>query len=272
MLGLLFILPISVISADRSVRVAWDPNPESNIKGYRIYHGVVNAGSTNVMDVGPSTVGSVTDLSYETQYFFYVTAYNDYDLESDPSAILYYTTTPQIPVSVTTDEILLAFAPVELRIPAELEGDVGSNLEISWDQLTGPAPVTIQNGDSVEPTVQLTTIGDYSFQVSVSDDSSSDQSQVKITVIEPPTGSGTEAPLTLEPPLFLPDGVALYWNSTADPNIFYQVGMKRDLNSQFWIVLGKNIPSEDGYTYWVDDSIDLSTSGFYTVFGSAFLP
>lgn len=263
-LCLLFILPFSVPGADRSVRVAWDPNPEANIKGYRIYHGAVTAGSTNMMDVGLNTVGSVTNLSYNTRYFFYVTAYNEYDLESDPSAVLYYTTAAQTPVTVTTDDTLLAFAPVELRIPAHLAGDVGSGLEIRWDQLTGPTTVTIQGGNSIQPVVQLATPGNYAFQVAVSDDSSSDQAQVKIKVVEAAAASG-DSSLQLYPLQFLFDGIAVYWDSTE--GAIYDIGFRRDLNSPYWILLETNIQSHgDVYTFWVDDSPDLLQTGFYNVF------
>jgi len=249
------------------VRVAWDPNPETNIKGYRIYYGDVAAGSTNLVDVGLNTTGSVSDLTFETRYFFYLTAYNVYGLESDPSTILYYTTPPPTPISVTTHEILLTFAPAVVTIPATLAGDADTGLEINWYQLAGPAPVAVQNSDSIEPTIELTTTGDYSFRVQVSDDSTSDQAQVVIRVVEPAPGSGTESAPKLELPMFLPDGVALFWNSK--PAASYHVGLKRDLNSSFWILLKSDVPSQGDYTYWVDDSVDFLGTGFYAVFETA---
>ena len=74
------------------VQVAWDPNPESNIAGYRIYWGPIGGAETNSTDVGFATTGAITDLDFETTYFFFVTAYNFFGLESDPSAVLEYTT------------------------------------------------------------------------------------------------------------------------------------------------------------------------------------
>jgi len=262
-LASLFIFPMSM-SANPSVRVAWDPNPETNIAGYKLYYGEVVPGSTNILDVGPMTTASVTNLSFDTAYFFYVTAYNVHALESDPSTVLYYTTPSPLPLSVGTEETLLAFTPVELGIPAVLGGDPDSSVQISWSQLSGPAQVTIQNGDSIEPTVQLAAVGDYSFSVQASDNSTSDQASVVIKVIEPAPVSGGPSPLSLEPPMFLADGFALSWNSKAGAN--YQVGVKRDLNSPFWILLGSNIASQGDITFWVHDSIDFLDSGFYTVF------
>jgi hypothetical protein len=254
-------------SASRSVRVAWNPNPETNIQGYRIYYGEVAAGYTNLVDVGLNTTGSVTDLAFETGYFFYLTAYNVYGLESDPSTVLYYTTPPPTPISVTTEEVLLTFGPAVVSIPATLAGDADTGLEINWQQLAGPVAVAIQDGDLIEPTVQLTTTGDYSFSVQVSDDSASDQAQVIIRVVEPAPGSGTESAPKLEPPMFLPDGIALFWNSK--PAASYHIGLKRDLNSPFWILLESDIPSQGPHTNWVDDSADFLGTGFYAVFENA---
>ncbi len=80
------------LSASPTVRIAWDPNPENNIAGYRIYFGLTSGGQTNIVDVGDNTVGSIANLAVATSYFFYVTAYNVFGLESDPSEILTYET------------------------------------------------------------------------------------------------------------------------------------------------------------------------------------
>lgn len=73
-----------------SVTVAWDPNPETDIAGYRVYSGEVGTTITNMVDVA-TTSSPVTNLTRSVEHWFYVTAYNTYGLESDPSTVLTYT-------------------------------------------------------------------------------------------------------------------------------------------------------------------------------------
>lgn len=263
------------MSGQFGVQVAWDPNPETNIVGYKLHYGVDDSGSANVIDVGLSTTGSVTNLTPATTYYFYVTAYNVYDLESDPSTVLYYTSPAEIPVegpadapiALTIEENLLALAPVQLRLPANLEGGLEESLEINWQQLSGPVYVPIQNENSINPAVQLSKVGDYSFRVVVSDDFTSDYADVSIKLLAPPSSVpplGNEH-LKMYPLQLLFDGVAVYWESV--PNAIYHIGIKRDLNLQYWSLVAGDIPSHgDAYTYWVDDSLGLFQAGFYTIF------
>ncbi len=70
------------------VTLAWDTNPETDIEGYYIYYG------TNEMeriDVGTSTSVTLTNLVVGVRYTVYATAVNELGMESEPSAMLYYT-------------------------------------------------------------------------------------------------------------------------------------------------------------------------------------
>lgn len=272
-IALVFIFPMST-NAQSSVQVAWDPNPESNIAGYKLHYGVDGLGLTNVIDVGLSTTGSVSVIEPATTYYFYVTAYNDYDLESDPSTVLYYTSPAEapvegpaeVPITLTIEENLLALAPVQLRLPASLEGGMEESLEINWQQLKGPHFVAIQDPNLIQPAVALSTAGVYSFRVQVYDDLTSDQADVSVKVLAAPSASPANSePLKMYPLQMLFDGVAVYWDSM--PNATYHIGVKRDLNLPYWILVGADIPSDgDAYTYWVDDSLSLFQKGFYTIF------
>jgi hypothetical protein len=72
------------------VTLAWDPNPESDISGYRLYYGL-SSGSyfTNVF-VGNVTNYTVLELAEGVTYYFAVTAINTANLESDPSNDVLY--------------------------------------------------------------------------------------------------------------------------------------------------------------------------------------
>jgi hypothetical protein len=67
------------------VTLAWDPNTESNLAGYRIHLGTAAHAYNSVIDVGNQTHVTVTNLNRGTTYFFSVTAYNTQGQESDYS-------------------------------------------------------------------------------------------------------------------------------------------------------------------------------------------
>lgn len=69
------------------VTLAWDPNPEPDISGYRVYYGTNGFGS--VMDCGNVT-NRVLELSGPGTWSFYATAYNTSGLESEPSLPVSY--------------------------------------------------------------------------------------------------------------------------------------------------------------------------------------
>lgn len=74
----------------RTVKVAWDPNPETNIAGYRVYYLPEGSGQV-VLDVGNVTKTDTIEVEGGVHHEFYVTAYNTFGLESDPSETLEYT-------------------------------------------------------------------------------------------------------------------------------------------------------------------------------------
>lgn len=95
----ILLLSAAVISSaaqtfTNQVIVAWDPNPEPNISEYQVYWGPTNnVAITNVSSAGLSTTNLVNlGQEWETTYWFYVTAKNEFGLESDPSTVLFHTT------------------------------------------------------------------------------------------------------------------------------------------------------------------------------------
>lgn len=76
--------------AVEAVTLAWNPNPESDIAGYRLYYGKTNETAT-MIDTGTNITRSISNLQPGLSYYFYVTAYNTADLESEPSSSVYYT-------------------------------------------------------------------------------------------------------------------------------------------------------------------------------------
>jgi hypothetical protein len=70
-----------------NVTIAWDPNSESDLAGYKVYIGTVQAGYFQVIDVGNITQYNIASQYFQTSnvYYFVVTAYNLSHLESSPS-------------------------------------------------------------------------------------------------------------------------------------------------------------------------------------------
>src|SRR5689334_15102053 len=68
-----------------SVNLAWNPNPEPDIAGYKVYMRAFNTTYGAGTDVGNVTATSVPNLVPGNVYLFRVTAYNASGFESAPS-------------------------------------------------------------------------------------------------------------------------------------------------------------------------------------------
>jgi hypothetical protein len=77
---LLWILAASLARAG-DVTLAWDPNPEQDLAGYKLYYGNASRSYSQALALGNVTTYTVTGLASGT-YYFAVTAYNVAQLES----------------------------------------------------------------------------------------------------------------------------------------------------------------------------------------------
>ncbi len=103
-LGLLLFLgagcgsSISAYQAPNGAILAWDANSESDLAGYRVYHGLTQGEYDTSEDVGltsdpTSPQYTLADLTVGEEYFFVVTAYDFYGNESEYSNIVSVTVT-----------------------------------------------------------------------------------------------------------------------------------------------------------------------------------
>jgi hypothetical protein len=74
------------------VTLAWDPNLEPAVEGYRVYYGKASGFYTNVVDVGNRTDCVIPGLDAGTTYFFACTAYSATGDESNFSGEIVYST------------------------------------------------------------------------------------------------------------------------------------------------------------------------------------
>lgn len=73
-----------------SVRLTWDPNPETDLAGYLVHRGIAPGTRLETRDVGLVTTNDWTGLLPGVTNYFTVTAYNTAGLESDPSNEIAY--------------------------------------------------------------------------------------------------------------------------------------------------------------------------------------
>ena len=66
-----------------SVPLAWNPSPDPNVAGYKIYYGQASHVYTSSVDVGGVTNATITGLSAGLTYYFAATTYDATGLESD---------------------------------------------------------------------------------------------------------------------------------------------------------------------------------------------
>src|SRR5450432_1121302 len=83
-----------------NVTLAWNPNPEPNIAGYRLYYGTASRIYPGETNAGNSTTVTVSGLSGGTVYYFALTSYNTAGLESAFSNEVAYAPPAQTPVPV----------------------------------------------------------------------------------------------------------------------------------------------------------------------------
>lgn len=66
----------------RDLRLAWDPNSEPDLAGYKVYYGLSSGRYSSAVDVGNRTVYSLTGLDDARTYYLATSAYNTGGQES----------------------------------------------------------------------------------------------------------------------------------------------------------------------------------------------
>lgn len=77
--------------ADQSVTLAWDSSPDATVAGYFVYYGQASGVYAGRVDVGRNTTAMVPGLKEGQTYYFAVTAYDDWGLESVSSNEVVFT-------------------------------------------------------------------------------------------------------------------------------------------------------------------------------------
>jgi uncharacterized protein YqjF (DUF2071 family) len=201
-----FLLAIPLAWGSSSVTLAWDPNTEFNLAGYKVYYGVASGVYTNSVDVGNVTTNRVTGLAQGVTYYFAITAYNTSGQESDYSAEISYRTAlanqPPFISSVidqmTTEDVPSAAVPF---VVGDTETSA-SNLVLTTDS-SNPALLPLSGiqlgGTGANRTIQLrpaiNQFGASTVTVTVSDGFLTSSTSFLLTVTpvnDPPTISALQ--------------------------------------------------------------------------------
>lgn len=63
-------------NSTHSVKLTWDPNPEPDLAGYKIYYGNGSRNYHNVINVGNVVIVQVDGLTENIKWYFAATAYD----------------------------------------------------------------------------------------------------------------------------------------------------------------------------------------------------
>lgn len=91
--------------------------------GYRVYYGVASGAYTKMLDVTNATNITIPGLMEGSTYYFAVTAYNIFGLESDPSDELNYEPgLPQVRTRVTPTGLIVLVVNGRINHTYRVEG------------------------------------------------------------------------------------------------------------------------------------------------------
>jgi hypothetical protein len=178
-------------AADKTVELAWDPNPETNIAGYRLRYGPASGSYTNTVDAGNSLSATATGLDGGTTYYFTVVAYNTTGQSSPNAAEISYTvpgTPNQAPVAeaftINTTEDTNAAATLLATDP---DGD-----PVTYTVVTAPGKGTLTGilpNLTYRPTANANGADSFTYRAS---DGSLNSSTVTVNILISPVN---DAPL-----------------------------------------------------------------------------
>lgn len=107
-LAVVALSPLMIFSASQAadvpaapVNLVWNPNPESNITGYKVHFGSSSGNYSQVIDVQGQNFAQLPQLILGNTYYLAVSAYNSAGQESPKSSELVLSATPPAPTEGT---------------------------------------------------------------------------------------------------------------------------------------------------------------------------
>jgi hypothetical protein len=235
-----------------SVTLAWDPNSEPDLAGYRLYYGVASRTYDHTLEVIGDTQVSVDGLELGTTYYFAVTAHNTAGLESDYSNEVSYTVEAQSdnrpPFALNLDLVVTA----NQSVPVTLDGFDPDADSLSYSVVAGPLHGAISGSAPLLTYLPQTGfVGVDGFSYTVTDGLlTSAPAEVNITVTEDPNPSPSDTPPTIVDAQYLGYGLVLTW--TSEPGASYRILVKDGFEAVSWTPISEEILAAGLRTSWLD--------------------
>ena len=154
------------------VTLAWDPNTESDLSGYKIYYGVETGNYEYSIDVGDTTSYQVAGLVENQTIYFVATAYDVNGNESEYSKEVVFTPENQPPVADAGPDQTVDEGAVAVLSGTNSSDPEGGALSYFWEQ-TGGSAVVLSDPESAQPDFSTPDVGpdgeSLTFRLTVSD-------------------------------------------------------------------------------------------------------
>ena len=154
---------VSGMQGAQSVTLVWNPDPNANLAGYRLYCGTTRGVYTQRIEVGKTTTISISNLAAGRTYFFAVTVYNTAYMESAPSNEVSYT----VPASTPTPTRTPTPTPTPTRTPTPTPTSTSTSTPTPTPAFSPPrisisvSPTKINEGSDATFTVSASTINPF---------------------------------------------------------------------------------------------------------------
>lgn len=136
---------LSTMTEGAEVKLAWNPNPETDIAGYKLFVGT-QAGVWNTpILTGKVTTYTLPNLDSARMYYFGLKALNNGGLESDMSAVITHTTQADTPPLDRAGWTIAGFSSEEVNSErgnavCAIDGDANSFWHTTWSAPPLPLP------------------------------------------------------------------------------------------------------------------------------------
>ena len=190
--------PPPALSAN--VTLAWNPNMEEDLAGYRIYYGTGDGDYNYTVDVGNQTEYTVTDLEEGLPYYFAATAYDLAGNESDYSNEVPYTPPCSYSITPTSQSFGYSGGTGSVNVSAKSDCEWTAVSNAAWLIITsnsnrsgnGTIHYTVSANSETFGRTGTLTIADRTLTVT-------QQGTVRYTLTINKAGTGTGT-VTVEPP------------------------------------------------------------------------
>jgi len=178
------------------VTLAWDPNTDPDLAGYRIHYGLLSDQYSNSVNVGNQTSYTLSNLTDGKTYYFAATAYDQAGYESDFSDEVVYSAPPACAYSVSpvSQSFVSGGGSGTVNVTTQSGCNWTAISNVSWSTITSNSSVTgsgvinysvLANPNASSRTGTLTIAG-QTFTAT-----QSGVAQYTLSITKGGTGSGT---------------------------------------------------------------------------------